>query len=481
MNVVVIVVDALRAADVGHLGRSDEITPHLDALAEKSLTFENAFSLSNKTDISMSSILSGNAPREHGVIHHGTVHTDKNLARIRERSPTFLPEILAEHGYDNIGVDWMGRWHEWGYDTYGVESGGRNIEATPDSLSGKAFDLLTDVVLELPDPMLSPILKQYYRWTGYDDYRVDCEGLTDIALERMGAADSPFFTLVHYWDVHPPYLPPDEYQNEFDHSEMDEPLDTYFGGDGKGPLAAEFQPYARGEHTTVGESKEAYDGAVRWVDEQLGRMIDYLETEDIMDETMVIVTADHGHNFGEHGIFSDNTSLYDTSVHVPLVVHHPERDHERVSGIVQHTDIVPTILDALDIDQPTSLRGNVLPETRDYAFAEAVEGRMLMIRTDRWKLLVPQDVDYYGQQHWYDGDGEPELYDLTADPGETTNVATDHPGVVERLRETLQDELRAQEQAARDDDQRSANIDDEDLDDIKARLGALGYADDDHV
>jgi arylsulfatase A-like enzyme len=481
MNVVVIVVDALRASDVGCLGRDTPTTPNIDALAEESLVFEKAFSVSNKTDISMSTIMSGKTPREHGVKKHGTVNTDDNLRRIEERSPTFLPELLRDAGYTNIGVDWMGRWHAWGYDEYGVDDGGRDIDAEPDSLPEKAFGYVTDAVVDLPDPILSPIMKGYYRWSGYDDYRVDCEGLTDIAIDRIDDADEPFFTLLHYWDVHPPYLPPAEYTGRFDYDGEDEPLSKYFRSDAKGPLAAEFAPYAMGDHTTVGESKVAYDGAVAWVDEQIGRLVEYLREKDLFEETMLVVTADHGHNFGEHDIFSDNSGLYDTSIHVPLVVHDPRRDHQRVSGLVSHVDLVPTILDYVGIDAPADLRGNVLPETHEYVFSESIERRMEMVRTEDWKLVVPRDVAYLREQFWYDGDGETELYDLNADPGETRNVAADHPDIVERMEALLQEEIETQQRIADSGGSRSADIGDEDMEDIKSRLGALGYADEDNV
>jgi arylsulfatase A-like enzyme len=209
--------------------------------------------------------------------------------------------------------------------------------------------------------------------------------------------------------------------------------------------------------------------------------LDYLREEDLMAETLVVVTADHGHNFGEHDIFSDNVGLYDTSIQVPLIVSHPEHDPDRIDGIVQLTDVAPTIMDYAGVPIPDDVRGNVLPETREYAFAESIEHRMQMIRTDRWKLIVPRDVDYLQSRRWYDGDGTPELYDLEADPGETRNVASENPDVLERLEGMLSDELDRQEENARSGSGREVDIEDDDMDDIKSRLNALGYADDGNV
>ncbi|WP_083857070.1 sulfatase family protein [Natrinema limicola] len=482
MNIVVVVIDALRASDVGCLGRDAETTPHIDSLADNSMVFERAFSVSNYTDVCMSTILSGKPPREHGVTHHGTAHTEENLARIEQRAPQFLPEILHDHGYNTIGVDWMGRWHEWGYDNYGVDGGGQDADSGTDSISEAIFDRITDTVVDLPEPLLFPIMKQYYRRVGYNDFRVNCEELTDIAIDRIDDSDSPTFTLLHYWDVHPPYLPPEKYESQFTGEDRpDESLEKYFGTEAKGPMSAAYQTYATGKHTTMSESKAAYDGAIKWVDEQFGRLVTYLRETNKLDETMIVVTADHGHNFGEHGIFSDNTGLYDTSVHVPLIIHDPRRDHRRVDGLVQHTDIVPTILDFAGIEAPTDLRGNVLPDTREFAFAEAIEHRMQMVRTDDWKLIIPRDLDYLRHQYWYDGDGETELYDLTEDPDETKNIANEHPDVISRLTNMLEAELETQERIVEEATDRSAAINDNDMDEIKSRLNALGYADDDNV
>lgn len=481
MNVVVVVIDALRASDVGCLGREAKTTPNIDALAEESMVFERCFAASNKTDVSMSSIMSGKYPREHGITHHGTRHNEGNLRRLEDRSPKFLPELLHEAGYETIGVDWMGRWHEWGYDDYGVESGGRDVQGTGDTIPEKVFNHAKDAVLELPDPLLTPIMKQYYRWAGYDDFRVDCEGLTDVAIDRIDEADDPFFTLLHYWDVHPPYLPPEEYEKQFDYDGEDEHLSKYFGKGAKGPLSAAFQAYARGEQTHMSDAKEAYDGAVAWVDDQLGRLMDYLREEDLLEETLVVVTADHGHNFGEHDIFSDNVGLYDTSIHVPLVVHHPKRDSGRFDGLVQLTDIAPTILDYAGVQIPDDVRGKVLPADREYVFAESIEHRMQMVRTEDWKLIVPQDIEYLRSRAWYDGDGETELYDLRTDPGETTNVADEHPDVRARMEGILEKELETQAATAEAAEGREASIEDQDMDDIKSRLNALGYADDGNV
>lgn len=474
MDVVFIVVDALRADAVGCFGREDNTTPNLDQMAEQSLVFEKAFAQSNYTDVCLSSIFSGQCPREHGVLHHGASFTDQNLSSIEDHGTVFLPEILSDAGIDTVGLDWMGRWHEWGYNRYGVGRDKENEvgESALDAMLGRA----KSGVSALPDPVFNRLEDLYYRYGGIPDPRVDCEKLTDMAISQLESDDEDTFMFLHYWDVHPPFFPPDEHK-QFPYEGNDAPLEEYFSSEKKGRTGGEYPVYAAGLRDTVGESKEAYDAAVHWVDEQIGRLLNSLKEMGQLEETLFVVTADHGHNFGEHDIFSDNCSLYDTSVHVPLLIRHPEYDGKRVSGLVQHTDIFPTILDYLELDIPDYIRGNVLPETRNYVFAEAVEQRMQMVRDESWKYIRPNDLDYLKSQYWYTQEGKPELYNLEEDPGETENVIEDYPDEAERLAGLLDSELEQQAETQKRSNRTRKQLSEEEVTSIQQNLQALGYVD----
>jgi arylsulfatase A-like enzyme len=473
MDVVFIVVDALRADAVGCLGRDADTTPNLDRMAEQSLVFKQAFAQSNYTDVCLSSIFSGQCPREHGVLHHGASFTERNLTAIEEQGTVFLPEILSDEGMRTVGLDWMGRWHRWGYDHYGV---GKDDDQTQGGPLDELIGTFKDAAGMLPDPLFNRVEDMYYRYGGIPDPRVDCEDLTDMAISQFESSDEDTFMFLHYWDVHPPFLPPKEYM-QFPYEGKDESLSSYFTPDRKGRVGGEYPVYAAGIRDTVGECKEAYDGAVHWVDEQIGRLLDALREQGGLEETLFVVTADHGHNFGEHDIFSDNCSLYDTSVHVPLLVRHPDHGGERIEGLVQHTDLFPTILEYLDIDVPSYARGNVLPDTREFVFSEAVEQRMQMVQDERWKYIRPSDLDHLQAQYWYDQGGNAELYGLEADPRENENVLDEHPVEAERLSALLDEELERQNEKQNRSQRSSRTLVDDEIKSIQENLQALGYAD----
>lgn len=472
MDTVLIVIDALRRSDVGCYGREDNITPAIDRIAAEGTVYENAISQSNFTDVCMSSIMSGQAPEGHGVKNHGASYTEQSLKGIQEANTEFLPQALSKEGIRTIGLDWLGRWHRWGYDEYGVGEDVRNEKGL--------MGLLRAAIKTLPAPVVHEIRKLLWRVNEPTNPGANCEELTDMAIDSLEENTEDSFTLVHYWDVHPPFRPPEGYDDDYKFDGEDKPLSYYFQAERKGKVGAEYAMHINGLRETLAESKRAYDGTISWVDEQVGRLYDYLEQSDRLEETLFIVTADHGHHFGEQDIFSDNCTLYDTSVRIPLVIHHPGKASGRVEKTVQHTDLRPTIHDFHDIAQPMDTRGNVLPEeSHEYGFAEAEGERMRAIRTLDWKLIKPLDTEYLTSQYWYNHEGEPELYDLKQDPEETENVADEHPDRTAQMMSLLESEMQEQREIERTGGSaQREEVSEDEIDQIQANLEALGYVED---
>ncbi len=432
MNVIVIIIDALRFSHVGCYGYPKHTTPNIDKLVLESLVFENCFAQANYTDISLTTILSGKHPLEHGVLFHGFSSTKENMAGLSKSRTVFLQEILQTRGYRTIAIDWLGRWHKRGFDYYyGIQE--KQNTASKERIKEVAVKLLTRY----------PTLKKAYaRLRGSGDTRDNCEKVTEEAIRQIDTSgDSNFFEFIHYWDVHPPYSPPKEHADLFPHDEDDIPLSEVFKSGMKQQAGGEYAAFQSGKHVTLNDTKRDYDGAIHWVDSQIGRLIAHLKSKGLMDQTMIVITADHGHNFGEHGIYFDNASLFDTSIKVPLVLWYPGKSGARIHGLVQHTDLMPTILDFLGLEIPGDIDGNILPDkTREEVVAEAYGSRFRMIRTAEWKYIEPVEILNNIPENvraWYTGDGKLELYNIVNDPDELHNLADDRPDVLMMMKERL--------------------------------------------
>jgi arylsulfatase A-like enzyme/Tfp pilus assembly protein PilF len=218
-------------------------------------------------------------------------------------------------------------------------------------------------------------------------------------LERTRNAKEPFFAWVHFYDPHAPYAPPSPYRETF----ADRP----------------------------------YDGEVAFADAQLGRILDALRAAGRERDTVVAVLADHGEGLGEHGETGHGILLYESTLRVPLIVAGPPVPEGRViSEAVGTIDLAPTLLQLLGREAPDlpgrdlrpALAGKRVPA--EGLYSEALFGRLncrwsslRSLRDGEWKLVEG---------------AEPELFQLSTDPGEARNRARDDPERVERLRRTLQ-------------------------------------------
>jgi arylsulfatase A-like enzyme/tetratricopeptide (TPR) repeat protein len=231
--------------------------------------------------------------------------------------------------------------------------------------------------------------------------------VVDSALGWLGAHEqAPFFAWIHLYDPHAPYEPP-------------EPLRSAFAGRGLGGL---------------------YDGEIAFADEQVGRLLAWLRASRLEERTIVVVVGDHGEGLGSHGEGTHGYFIYDYAQHVPLILAAPLPGQRgvRVASQVSTVDVLPTLLTLSGIDPPAHVHGRSLvgamrrPRKARAAFAygESMSpslqygwAPLQSLRGERYKLIqAPQ----------------PELYDLVADPGETTNVIARHGGVAEEMRQRLE-------------------------------------------
>ncbi len=246
-------------------------------------------------------------------------------------------------------------------------------------------------------------------------------------------ASDPFFLWVHYYDPHQPLDPPNPYN----------------------------QLYA----------DDLYAGEIAYADESLGTLIDDLRRLGVWDETLVVFTADHGEGRGEHRELTHSYLLYDSTLHVPLILRLPPAAHppraRRVAEGVRHVDIVPTVLDLLGLPAPESIDGRSLVPYLEGGrpapvvhYAETLSPRL----SHGWGELRA----LYAEEWKYVHGPRPELFHLPTDPGEHDNRFAAEPEVAARLEARLASFLRERAAAA---PQRAAAPDA----DTRRRLEALGY------
>ncbi|RLF47064.1 MAG: hypothetical protein DRN29_03515 [Thermoplasmata archaeon] len=477
-NILFIIIDALRVKNLSCYGYEKEVSPNIDDLATRGVLFADAYSCINTTDPSLTTIFSGRYPLSHGILGHGARVTVEEINRFNTFGIQLLPEILKSHGYTTLAVDWLGRWHKRGYDYYsGIQPRGNIYVFMRQMLSKcpKLYDLIRSQNLiqnirgKLPQSRTKP----------YEDAKV----VTDKAIILVNEnKDKRFFLFIHYWDTHFPYIPPREYFEAKD----DEVLKLFYLFTSR-KFRENFADFERRIMDRKEEIIARYDGEISFVDHELRRLIDFLEKQSILENTFIILTSDHGESLVEHGIYMAHHGLYDETVHVPLIFVHPELPKNKVvRGFVQHFDILPTILDILNIKMDIEFDGkSILPliegnpiHSQVYAEEAYIEWKR-MIRTHKWKYIyAPSEEKAICRWCGHIHGGVEELYDLENDPAETQNIIEKEPDVASELRDELEKWVKRCQQKmpkVQPPDSKEAEMYDEDRKQIEARLKSLGY------
>lgn len=419
-----IVIDALRARNLGCYGYSKSTSSTIDSIASQGVLFSRAYSCNVVTDSSLTTILSGRYPMTHGIIRHGDRIRKEEILKLEESDIRLISEILKLRGYTTLAVDWLGRWHRRGFDYYS----GMLRKTKP---------------IRFPVKRIEARLDGFFR--GYASLKksniTDDAGLVTCAAETLvrSCLQKKFFLLIHYWDTHRPYAPPTSYYKKV--------------GEGtNGFLKGIANPMLLGgrfmREWTIQENIARYDAGIAYVDDHIGKLIETLEDCGIMDETLIILTSDHGESLTEHQICFQHHGLYDVTIHVPLILRYPDYlpTGKKVTALVQHFDIVPTILDILDIEYENLDGKSLMPlmygetdQLHPAVYAEeAYYQRKRAIRTHDYKYiralskkgaLCTACLRVHG--------GIEELYDLTKDPEERTNIADEAPNVASSLKAEL--------------------------------------------
>ena len=257
------------------------------------------------------------------------------------------------------------------------------------------------------------------------------ERTTDAAIALLkDRSEAPLFLWVHYQDPHGPYTPPARFAAQFRVEEPPRELEANASLSGIGGIPS-YQLI--GDQRNYHEYVSRYDGEIRYVDTHLQRLIDAIRERGLYDDALIVFTADHGEAMGERNFFFAHGSyLYNNLIHVPLIVKHGDRLSGRRSDVCQLIDVVPTILTLLGLDLDPRLRGRDLLDEQAssspiYAETRAPvekDGRKFSLLLDGFKLIHVPEYETY------------ELFDLSSDPGEEHNLASD-PTYAARLRDLL--------------------------------------------
>ena len=447
-NLLLVTVDSLRADRAGWHGYDRPTTPNLDKVVESGHVFENAFAHACSTRPSFPSILASSYPLMYG-----------GFERIAD-GRTLVSETLAEGGYRSGGFHsnlYLSA--DFGYD--------RGFETLYDSKTNpSATARLRQIVKDrlnddsLPYRLLARGFEIAERRTGANvgSAYVNADEITDRAIEWARGADAgtPQFLWVHYMDAHHPYVPPEHHQRVF----RDEPVGERSAIQLRRKMVEAPDEVTDGELDTIGD---LYDAEIRFADAEIARLVEAVRSAWDGD-TSLVVTADHGEEFREHGRFSHHATFYDEVLHVPLLVDIGDGGgrHDELVGLL---DVAPTLVDYAGLSHPETFYGESLRGPIEGSGWErtAVIGdwqtdageRRFAYRDVDWKLIRRPDRE--------------ELYDLGADPGETTNVRGEHADVADRLGERLDEHERAVEATATD-------LGTIEMDEgVKQRLRDLGY------
>ena len=375
-NLIIIVIDAARADHFSSFGYEMETTPRLDAFFADNILFTEARAEASNTKASISSLFTSQFPDTHGAVGVGMPLSDQGAT---------LAEVMKNEGYATVAfsanpflAECFG--FDRGFDEF--DEVFRQVDLEPNEGGGVPADLMLETAI--------PWLRSH--------------------------VEQPFFVYLHFFEPHAPYDPPAPFRFQFMR-----PPDWMMG---------------------------LYDGNLAYVDDRVGQLLDEIDSLGLMDNSIIVFMADHGEAFGEHGHLGHTTTVYEEMIYVPLAFHLPaacEATPQRRGEGIGLTDVMPTLLDLYGIEPPAGMQGR--SRLRLLAGEEESEPYFTVSRTrgldTTGGVEQPEQVSYAiaGPQYTLilaEEGRRVELYDRAADAGQQTNIAADHPDIVDGLRQQFE-------------------------------------------
>jgi len=437
-NIILITIDALRADHLGFMGYSKNVSQNLDNLAKDSSVFKEAFSVGPNTPHSFPAILTSTYPLDF-----------KGVRKI-ERPRKLISEVLKEKGYvtaafhDNPYLSSsFGYNRGWEYFEYSASPVGSALFPRKSFLSKIRSFLISafkknfnKISLKLfPQIFFKVMYLKYKLKVSKEEFEVPAEDINNKIFDFISAQkENSFFLWAHYMDVHSPYFPSGKYESKIlSYSDFVAAWLAGYLEFSKNRIFRKFiQPYFK-------KAIEFYDNGISYFDSEFGKLLDFLKREDIYDDTIIIITADHGEEFLDHGEGFHKPKLYNELLHVPLIIRIPGKRGE-IYNKVSLIDIPSTVCSLLGFKED-SFKGQNLFERQGLVFHQTAFGSKdkmnrwieidgiletkLACQSKEWKYIV----DYRTNKE--------ELYNLLKDPKEKNNLVLERKDILSRLREEI--------------------------------------------
>ncbi len=379
-NIILITIDTLRADRLSCYGYHRNTTPRIDGLAEDSTIFRRATATSSWTSPSMASIFTSKYPRSHGI---RSGHVDSKAGRILQqeflsRKLPVLPELFQQNGYTTFGVS-------------------TNAHMTTETGFDRGFDYFESYWFEKAETVNNTV---------------------NLWRRQIDEADR-YFLWVHYFDPHDPYLAQEPWIREYN------PVETaYLGWAGsRMKRLRRYQDRITGNEQAIKALNDLYDSEINYTDEFVGKLLDNLPVD---QNTAIVIVADHGEGFLDHGILGHGETVFEELIHVPLIIKLP-KNRNSVKSIDQRVsinDIFPTLCAAAGITPPGGLQGENLVPLMTGEAAESERAVLSEVHRPSRKIFEKAVLAHRWKTVFSGSEYDTvRLFDLQADPHEKEDVS----------------------------------------------------------
>jgi len=424
-NVLFVSLDTVRADHMSVYGYERATTPNLQTFAQDASVYDHAISVADMTLASHASMFTGQYPRRHGAHYQPS----QPLGQAMPDVPT-LAELLSANGYASAGVVAN---YAYLHPLFGFQRGFQRYDyrAPVQLFDPNDTFYLRNAVRRAADLLLP--MEQFDRL---------CRSAGEInsevfpMLQELAQQKNPFFLFVNYMDTHAPRMPPAPFKDRFPGRDPRMTSQSYY---------ATVKDVMRQKRHLSPHERESmlalYDGSMAYLDDQVGQLILQLKKLGVYENTLIVITSDHGEAFGERDLMEHSVSVYQDQISVPLLIKFPQ-SHEgrRVEETVSHVDLLPTILSVAGLPLPQGIQGI------DVRQPTAGVSRTVMSESFRNAMFVDWNKRFNRTESAIisgtmklilSTTGKRELYDLALDPEERTNLEATTTGVATDLSQQL--------------------------------------------